>query len=51
MDNDQISLFETILVVVYTLGSLSALVYFFHTMVVLFNFQPTDFTAQLELFL
>ena len=51
MDSDKISLFETILIVVYTLGSLSALVYFLHTMVVLFNSQPTDFAAQFELFL
>lgn len=51
MNSEKISFFETILIVVYVLGSLSALVYFLHMMVVLFYSQPIDFAAQFELFL
>ncbi len=51
MNSDKISFFETLLIVVYVLGSLIALVYFLHTMVVLFYSQPVDFAAQFELIL
>ncbi len=51
MNSDNISFFETILLVVYVLGSLSTLVYFLRTLVVLFYSQPVDFAAQFELIL
>jgi hypothetical protein len=50
MNTDKISCVEIILIAVYVLGSLSALVYFLHTVMVLF-YPPVDFAAQLELFL
>ena len=51
MNSEKISFFETILIVVYVLGSLSALVYFLRMLVVLFYSQPVDFAVQFELFL
>ncbi len=51
MNSEKVSFFETLLIVVYVLGSLSALVYFFHIMVIVFYSQPVDFAAQLDLFL
>ncbi len=51
MNSEKVSFFETLLIVAYVLGSLSALAYFFHMMIVLFYSQPLDFTVYSELFL
>ncbi len=51
MKTDKASLFETILILVYVLGSLSTLVYFLHSLIILISSQRPDFAAQLELFL
>ena len=51
MNSDKISFFETILIVVYVLGSLSALIYFLRTLVVVLYSQPVDFAAQFEFLL
>lgn len=51
MKTDKASLFETILIIVYVLGSLSTLVYFLHSLIILIYSQSPDVAAQLELFL
>ncbi len=51
MKSDKICFFEAILIVLYVLGSLSAVVYCLRTLAVLFYFQPVDFAAQFDLLL
>lgn len=51
MNTDKISVFEAISIILYVVVSLSTLVYFLHTLVVVFYSQAADFAAQVEPFL
>lgn len=50
MKTDLACLFETILIFVHMLGSLSRLVYFLHSLTILIYSQRPDFTAPLGTF-
>lgn len=51
MNTDKISVFEVICLFVYVVVSLSTLVYFLHTLVVVFYSGAADFAAQAGLLL